>query len=542
MKKTILTALPVILGLSQAQAVPTMYPDHPTVLHRILNETTSNIIGDNKDPKVVYVMPPNTGEATVNGLHTISANVGFCGEMKDLQLYSRETVKRINDLAIEELQAKRELQKLVDAVREAQMDAAQFVADKKLQALADMDARISEMEDRLSTLYKDSETCKNSCDVIHDEMSNLEKEKHKLVKERRELAKQNVVDSKIYDKKKEKVRVLKESIETAKNDYIDRSQRLITIRENYLGMYSRFAKMEGGRAAFRFESGWEANRRTLAASNPGYQFELIPTQKSLVYASIKGAKDIPGDLAILAYEFGGVQKENHVELEGGFRQNLSSNIVLSLLGTCPMLHPQDFGLPKDYSVNDMKYGMTQVYEFPSSTKLRLTASYNMYKMYEKVVSSGSSGGFFSSRSWTKVEERNFFKDSYKAKWEQTDPQNQISDQERAHIESEMRKHLFERLGLFALPSSPDRNGIIAAAAPPPHGAVVIAESLVKACPGNIYCVAGSLALTALDSIFGSSKATASYKQTHDVWLEEVWELDKTIMKPWVTSFVPPKNQ
>ena len=112
----------------------------------------------------------------------------------------------------------------------------------------------------------------------------------------------------------------------------------------------------------------------------------------------------------------------------------------------------------------------------------------MYKMFEKIVSSGSSGGFFSSRSWTSVEERNFFRDSFSINWTEQDPENTVTEEQRLNVEHDMRAHILERLASLALPTAPNRDAIIQAGQPPPHGAVVVAGSLMTACPTNIYCI------------------------------------------------------
>lgn len=186
----------------------------------------------------------------------------------------------------------------------------------------------------------------------------------------------------------------------------------------------------------------------------------------------------------------------------------------------------------------MAYGLTITYNFPAAMKVKGTAVYNMYKMYQKVVSSGSSGGFFSSRSWSNVEEHNFFKDSFNVDWSSQDPQNEISEEQRLATEHDMRAHIMDRIANLALPMTPNRDGIIAANPPPADGARVIAGSLMQACPGNIYCVGGSLILSSLDAIFGSSSSTASYLMTQNFDATESWSTSKVIMKPWVTTYIP----
>ncbi len=541
MKTCLLIAFPVLMKLSPVWAAPSIYPLDITQLQQLTNLTTSNLVADDVNSKKVYVMPPNVAEAQVTGLHTISANVGFCSEVADLQKYSRRAAQKNNDLSEQELKAKPEVDKARNSLAEAREDASKFAAENKLSAIFDLDTQIQQKEDRLSTLYKLADTCQSACQPIHIEIMDTEKAKNQMMNDRRALARENVEQVRLYDRKKSLVDARLQNLTDLDDSFLKIQERLKNLRDDFHKMYASYAKLEGGRAAFTYDSHWDDNVATLRSSNPGFDFEKINTQNAKLFSSIKGINDIPGDLAILAYEIAGTPKNNYMELIAGFPPAISSNIVLSLLGVCPMLHPEDFNINMPSHVSEMKYGLTIAYDFPTTVNLKASAHYNMYKMFEKIVSSGSSGGFFSSHSWTSVEERNFFRDSFSVNWIEQDPLNSVTEEQRLLVEHDMRAHIFERLGSLALPMAPNRDAIVQAGQPPPHGAVVVASSLMTACPANIYCVGASLLFTSLDAIFGSSSASANYKQIQDIWLDESWSQSKVILKPWVTSYVPVQN-
>src|SRR4051794_25558549 len=93
MKIRTLTSLLMAGGMTalmaeSALATPTIYPKTLTFLSAIENPTNSNLVADDADPRVIWVMPPNTATSKVEGLHTLTANVGYCQEMADLQGYS----------------------------------------------------------------------------------------------------------------------------------------------------------------------------------------------------------------------------------------------------------------------------------------------------------------------------------------------------------------------------------------------------------------------------------------------------------------------
>jgi hypothetical protein len=309
------------------------------------------------------------------------------------------------------------------------------------------------------------------------------------------------------------------------------------IHNDFFNIYSTYGKLDGLTVSFTYKSNWDENVASLRQNNPNFQFEKIVTQKAKVFASLLSIKDVPGNSAIMAYLTPGRPEKEMLTLDAGFPSAIQTEVLLSLIGACPVQHPEYFDITDGAGVDKMRYGLTISYEFPATMQIKAEAKYNMYKMYQKVVSNGSSGGFFSSRSWSNVEEHSFFKDSFNVNWTEQDPENTVTEARRLEIEHEMRAHIMDRIVNIALPMTPNRDGIIASNPPPQHGAVVVSNSLMQACPTNVYCVAGSLILTSLDAIFGSSQATASYLQTQDFEAIETWENNKVVMKPWVTSYI-----
>src|SRR5690606_40028981 len=96
---------------------------------------------------------------------------------------------------------------------------------------------------------------------------------------------------------------------------------------------------------------------------------------------ILGGETLQGQGAVLGYELAGVYSEGKLSYPS-YPANLSGNIRLSLLGTCPIIYPELFKLNLPPDTDQMKYGMVISYEFPSSFEVDVTAEYNMYKMYQ----------------------------------------------------------------------------------------------------------------------------------------------------------------
>lgn len=528
------TAL-LLLLTAKAMAAPTIYPTDITLLSKVKNNTTSNLIADSADSHRIYVMPPSVAQANVQGLHTLSANLGFCREMANDQEYSANLAKKIHDLTLQEADSKKDVDVARQKLLQAKEEAAKFATQARLQDLVDLDSTLTTTENRLSDLYEKVNDC-SDCDSINKEIDDLIKEKAELLKNRREITKQHAQDVRTYERYKSKVKALQEDYTDLDVSWGSLRSKVKQVRNDFLSMYEGFGKMEGARAAISFKSDWDDNVSTLRNHNPGFEFTKIQTQKAQILSSITLNNQIPGAQAIIAYEVGG-QFVNGVLSLSSYPESLTGNVVLSLVGTCPAIHPDWFNVPADQARGDrMKYGLTVSYEYPSVFRINAKAHYNMYRMYQKTVQSGSSGGFFSSNSWSSVEERNVFNDSFRVTWDETDPDFSLSDVDKAKIEAEMRMQIFNRMATLVLPQAPDHDGIIKAVGAPPHGALVLSDSLMETCPGNGYCVAGIIALNVLDAIFGNSSSTSSYLQTYNTDLVEEFSRTKVMYKPAITSY------
>ena len=103
-----ITFIFLMIGV-RAYAVPTLYPENFN--RQLRNTTNSNVVADTKDSARFYVLPPIKSAATIQDLHTITANVGFCEEIANLQRYNADTIKVLNSLKVKS----REAQRVLDA-------------------------------------------------------------------------------------------------------------------------------------------------------------------------------------------------------------------------------------------------------------------------------------------------------------------------------------------------------------------------------------------------------------------------------------------
>lgn len=516
-----------------AKAEPTLYPRNLDVLGNIKNKTDSNILADEQDARTVWVLPPNTAKATVNGLHSKTANMGFCAEMRDLQTSSRELTREIVDLQKRRKSKLDELVKYQEKAAALSQDAETYAAQTSLQALNEVDNRISSMETRLTDLYTAANECKTACDEINTEIQTVIASKKTAMKDRNDLARSNTKEIREYTKKRKAADAALKFASEVGRVYTDMGNELGKIRAQFHEQFASFGKMGGARASFTYSSHWNQNLDSLRAENPGINFSKMATLEAKLMTELAGVEGVDPTAAIMSIATAGPLK-NGVAEYASYPESLESNVVLSLLGACPMEHPEYFDL-KENDVKNMRYGLIISYNYETVFNLQARAEYNMYKMYEKIVKSGKRGGLFSSKSWSRVEERNFFRDSFKVYW--SDKENVLTAEEKLKYEDQMRSNVMTRLATLALPTIPNRAEILAAGPAPQNGAVVASDELMKTCPGNAYCVAGAAVLRVLDAIFGSSSSEASYLNITDINIVDDYQRDMKIKKAWATSYI-----
>lgn len=536
MKRNLLLTLTGALLMKSALATPTIYPKDVSLLSKVINTTTSNIIADDGDERIIWVLPPNTAYAKVKGLHTITSNVGFCKEMSDLQTYSRNLAAKMRDIQIQRDELDSDLDAKRERLSKARQDYARYVAVNNLEAINQIDDRIAVLDAAIERLTGSLNTCDNDCSEISSQIREQRKERVSLANQRKGLVKDKLRAVRDMERMKASVSGFEKDIEEAEVRWEKVQQNLTEIKELFVKMYNDFGKMEGARASLSFESNWDSNIQELSRMNPGFVFNRIHTQNAVITSNMMGNTNLPGNSAVLGYEIGGNYVEGKMSLSS-YPPALSGNIRLSLIGACPVIYPELFNFKLPNGTNEMKYGMLITYEFPSTFDMDVTATYNMYKMYQKVVKSKKRGGFFSSSRKTSVEEKNFFRDEFKVVWNEQDRANSLTEEQRADYEKELRDNIFGRLAAVGLPTLPNPGELVAPETGP-NGAAVLASSLAKnpSCKANKWCVAATIGVNVLNAVFGSSTSANSYTNIQDIQMTERWSRKQVVYKPWISSY------
>lgn len=538
MKKHTLTSIVSFFLCKSLLAVPTIYPSANTFKTKVENNTTSNIIAESTSPKQFWVLPPNKGSSTVSDLHTINANVGFCKQLSQLQGYSSDVLEEIEELRKKRSLMEDGLTKLLENITKKKTERSKFAQKQKLEEFAKITREKKLLSLEAAELRDQLSDCKKNCRIIIDELNNLSDRIDELDERYYQIYKEHYKLADKYEQMTEVIDALQSEYDTKEQRVSKLQGQLFKLNNQYLDLYSRFGAMEGAKATITYESGWDDNIDTLRADNPGLTFERVNTRNVVINSALASISQYPGGSAILAYNLNGKWTKGQINLTS-FPDGLNGNVDLSLLGACPMIHPEYFDISSDEDnpTKKMKYGLTISYEYPTAFAVKATASYNMHKMYRMVKTSKRSGGFFRSKVTNSIKIRKFFKDAFKVDWHEEDDSVRIPEETKIKLEAQWKTSIFQRMAMLAIPDVISSGNVTM----PKHsksGAIILADDLKnnKSCSRNIYCQGTIIGLRFLDGVFGSSKAQSIFEKIEDVEMKERWTRTSVVYQPWVTSY------
>lgn len=524
-----------LLYTSAAGAVPTLYPTSWD--SRIKNYTSSSLLADSVQFDRYYVLPPNTAEAKVRSLSQATTNIGFCKELAAIQKYNLDALDIIKRLQDRKMQLDVEYKNTEVVLKSAQIEMAQFVTANNLLELDAIDRQIQSLDRKLNDLYTYSKTCTKTCDLILQDISQSQQNRNDLMNKRFDLSSSYMQQATEYEKRKQKITHL----ESARDQSADSLRRLQTeIREmytDYLSLYDAHAKREGAKISLDYSSVWTANVNRLNFDNPQRVFEKAPTKNVLIKADAHSKSNLLAGASILAFEISG-QATSAVLSMGSFPESFSGGATINLLSACPLFFPELFGFSaSDPAVQpqNAKFGLIVSYEYPSLFKYNVEASYNLSRMYEVIKTQGKKGGLFSSKSWSDLQEREVFKDSFDVNWSSQDA-NLVTDSKREGIEADLRRQVMARLSNYVLMSKNNTPKVDSPAELPSTGAMILSNSLSKNCSFVLACKAASVGLDFLSAVFGSSEISEALKQELNVNIKENYSNGQVLMQTRVTSY------
>lgn len=533
--KNCLLSLGLLLPLAtacRAQALPTLYP---TQFNRELhNSTNSNVVADSQDSTRFYVLPPNRSSARIQNLNTVTANVGFCEEIANLQRYNADTLDLLNKMKTKNSEAQQRVEEQGRALRTANAELAQFVSDNHLSESAELDAKILHEEKRLDALYDQMKNCAAACGQIGKEIADVQKLRQDLEETRWRVGWTNLDADLEYKRRQSRVNILSSNFESATENLRTIQSDLKELYVDFNQMFDAHAKREGGRVTINYESDWFHNVEKLSHDNPGLQFEKMQTKNAAIKAGAYDKNNLLPGGAVLSFDVGG-QNASGILVMSSFPESFSGNAVLNLLAVCPLLHPEWFDIKVPVAAAQMSYPLTVSYEYPVTMNYEVTASYNMYRMYELIKTQGKSGGFFNSKSWSNADEQEYFKDAFRVDWKVQDDRQLFTEEQKLAVNSDLRRQIMSRLANFLIMND-NSTKVAAPEDAPTNGAMVLSNSLNKYCPVNLTCQGASIVFNVLQAIFGSSSTMQNLKRITNVTMSDTYRSEQVVLQPMLSSF------
>lgn len=537
-----------------AHAAPATYGSAKCGALNITNDTDATLVRDHEDCRLVWVFPPTAGTAEFTNFDG-TANLNLCQELKETQRSSLRITRQIDETSkrMDNLDPAREAAD--QALAKATAKVQEGLKSTQMQQMRDIQDRKEAIHTRMEELVTASVSCGDHCDTIRDERKNLAAERIQLGKEEQSLRKQYLAEVKDYEKAlaaQKSAQAKRDAVMASVNAIRDEQTKYRNSLHQMMRVYSTYG---AGTAYVNYDTGWDAAVKSLNAKyGSEFEFRKVATKDARIYANVVsqgGEQTYLSSLpAILGYSMNGLKYvpygEETVPGLSSMPSVLGGSVSLSLVGGCPLYFENfieaDQLKPAGTKRNNYAFAISATYNYPSVYRLKMTASYNLYKFYEKIVESSSSGGFFSSHTSTSIVENTVDRDAFNIDWKVEDPDSMYDEKKRAEIGSDLKKELIGRvLGMTAEPQlqAPALTAVVPA--PGEHGAVILANGLDNTCGRvNLWCTAGSWVLRGLNGIFGSDSASSSFRSTTDKTATETWNAETVRWNAGAVVFVPRK--
>lgn len=537
-----------LLLASAASAVPTQYGNSSSLIHSANNPTNSEILADTENPRLGYVLPSSAGTVNINRVSLASTNNNFCQEMAILQGTSERLARSLDRLTkrVEELSPEVEKARKDYFEKKAEAEAA-FASNEDLQEIQNLTVRYEDIEIRLKDVYDwigDSED-RAKRDELRDEAKQLKSERLEIRKELRDLRREARHELRAYKRLTKKADVLKDYFE-GMEDSLDRIQkRIIDSKESIYDLYSFLGKLEGGYVTAVYESGWDENLKKLRDSNSNLQYRKARVSEAKLYFQFMNNNEKKPQLGldslriVLDYSVAGAGQLNEVgEFANSIPSVLTTNMRVSTIASCAILNSDLFNIQRD-KANVPVFGASISYKYDAAFLANVNFSYNLNQIYEFMKKSKKKGGFFSTKSKTKVSEDMSNTTAFTADWKNSDSDNTLSRKDKEAIEEIIKNELIDEvLHVVGEPLYLTPSRIPGGQVAPSSGASTIAEGLESVCGRNHYCQAGSFILKGLDSVFGTSTSATEYRKKFNRTASRTFKTEDVRKKPGFIAFNP----
>jgi hypothetical protein len=253
----------------------------------------------------------------------------------------------------------------------------------------------------------------------------------------------------------------------------------------------------GGYYSFVASTPWQEAVETTQNLNSSNVVTPIPTYDAKVFVSVVGAEGFTPTELIAA-----VHTSNFTSIESVV-DGIQIDVEPTRLGACFLKYPEIIGAGSQ----PYPFGISINYKYQFSLPTSVRADYNLKDVYTYLRKSGTKGGLFSRKSWSKVRE-----DS------EVDRVMNIAIDFPDNASSEQEEIERQRVREFMLSSAiADMSArLLPAEEPGRSGASIAASELNNLCGANIYCAGTAAGLNVLNGIFGRKGTESSLIRTIDI--------------------------
>jgi hypothetical protein len=535
----------IVAGVATpALAAPTLYARPGNRLAEVVNNTTSVVVSDTGDNNQLWALPPSSGTVNMSGV-SFGSNVGFCQQMASLTKASAALSDAFADVFLDLESYQAELDDLRRQKATLDLQAQAMFESPFVQEIDDVTTEIDDITFRIDDLRLAVENCTTAeCEEdIFDELAALQVRKRELQNEITQLRRDHREDYRNYTRLKNQVDAVDRSIASVFELATQRSGFISEGISQIDNLYAKYGVLEGGFANITYNSGWQANTLKLRQDNPGFSVSQIETRDAQVniglIAGLGGDAFAGSQPSLLGYTVNGREFDPRMPNQTlpAVPNEFQANARLSLIGACPTARPDLF--PEVARSNGVPlFGLSATYTYPTAFKTHVKATYNVWKIYERMKKVTKKGGFFSSK--TKVSETentdgdsaftfDFFDESGLSEWQR----NEI----KAQVELELMQDVLRLMGVAV----PVTGGNVDPMPPPQPGALVLADGLSAGTCGvyTFYCTGASFILRGLSAVFGGSAAEASFRSAYDFTTSREYSTDAVYQRSALITFATP---
>lgn len=540
------------LAAPSLYALPSVYVNDTKLKSVGAIKTRSTLIADNEDPRKVWVLPPKSGAIDVKDFVS-SGNTPMCGSLKELIKEMEQIDGQLRQQRQRIKEREPELTKAHQLVAKRRAELAELGDKPSLKEIILLEGRQEELEAKITALIDELDQTEDPevITAIKEELKELRAERSQLRKDIRELRKTHRADYARYAKAKRRYEAARANFDEVDADIKQMIAIWQSFQDDILSTYKNRGRIHAGTAAMDYESQWQEEVSRLQSSYSQLDFVPMATFNTRIYAGFFAAadedsyyKNLP---PLVSYSINGQPQlpwGKRIPVTSGQRgaSGLPSTVVgdfhYNLIGGCPIVDRGFFDEVRfdveRASDGTPRYGMSASYEYDMAFNFEVEASYNLFKIYEKVVKQGSTGGFFTSRAYVDIVEKQDDDDTFSIR---ISSDANLPAKQVAKIRTEIKKELINRvLAMTATPTMKDKPVLKLPGVRAKRGAIVMADGLSKVCGFNVYCQVGSWILRVGDSIWGSSTAEANFKREWNRTAHEKWSQHSMVPRQATITF------